>query len=368
MTMTDNDEAGKLFVGGLSWETTKETLQTYFSKFGEVVDSVVMKNNETGRSRGFGFVTFKDPSCVSIVLQTKPHELNGRTVDAKECTPRSMQKNKKGPNPGKVFLGGLPPDITETDIRSAMARYGKVTQVSIMCDQETKKCRGFGFLSFDSEDSIDKACAERFVIINGKQVECKRAEPRDNSRRNQQFGGSSPNGGPPGSYGGGPGYQGGNWNQPFGMQGGNAYGNYQPYGAPAATPYGQSPVPYNAAPNPQYQQQQQPYGNYGGMGYGYPQAAAPAGNNWNAAPTPGAAAGYGQQPAAPNYSSPGYPQASGMSNEDKPGASGSYGASNAYQGNSSYGPSKSYGGGGGYQKQNNGNGAGRGQGYHPYRR
>jgi RNA recognition motif-containing protein len=46
----------KLFVGGLSWETTQDSLQRYFSRYGEVIDCVVMKNNETGRSRGFGFM------------------------------------------------------------------------------------------------------------------------------------------------------------------------------------------------------------------------------------------------------------------------------------------------------------------------
>lgn len=68
----------KLFVGGLSWETTQESLQRYFSRFGEVIDCVVMKNNETGRSRGFGFVTFSDPTNVAHVLQSGPHTLDGR--------------------------------------------------------------------------------------------------------------------------------------------------------------------------------------------------------------------------------------------------------------------------------------------------
>lgn len=48
----EEDERGKLFVGGLSWETTQENLQRFFSRYGEIVDCVVMKNNETGRSRG----------------------------------------------------------------------------------------------------------------------------------------------------------------------------------------------------------------------------------------------------------------------------------------------------------------------------
>ena len=70
----------KLFVGGLSWETTQENLQRYFGRYGEVIDCVVMKNSESGRSRGFGFVTFSDPANVPLVLQNGPHQLDGRTV------------------------------------------------------------------------------------------------------------------------------------------------------------------------------------------------------------------------------------------------------------------------------------------------
>ena len=69
-----------MFVGGLSWESTQESLQRYFGQYGEVIDCVVMKNSETGRSRGFGFVTFADPNKVDAVLKSGPHELDGRTV------------------------------------------------------------------------------------------------------------------------------------------------------------------------------------------------------------------------------------------------------------------------------------------------
>lgn len=60
-----------------------EALQRHFSRYGDVVDCVVMKNTESGRSRGFGFVTFADPSNVGIVLQNGPHVLDGRTVSTK---------------------------------------------------------------------------------------------------------------------------------------------------------------------------------------------------------------------------------------------------------------------------------------------
>ncbi len=61
-----------------------------------------MKNSETMRSRGFGFVTFKDPTRIEAVLASGPHTLDGRTIDPKACNPRSMQKPKKGPSLPKV--------------------------------------------------------------------------------------------------------------------------------------------------------------------------------------------------------------------------------------------------------------------------
>jgi len=86
-----------MFIGGLNWETTDrksicpamnlhsnltlslESLKDYFTQFGEVTECTVMRDGTTGRSRGFGFLTFKDPKVVNVVM-VKEHLLDGKLV------------------------------------------------------------------------------------------------------------------------------------------------------------------------------------------------------------------------------------------------------------------------------------------------
>ena len=67
----------KLFIGGLNYSTTDETLREYFSKFGELVDCVVMKFRDTKRSRGFGFVTYENVAMVDECQSNRPHTIDG---------------------------------------------------------------------------------------------------------------------------------------------------------------------------------------------------------------------------------------------------------------------------------------------------
>ncbi len=74
----DSDQ-GKLFIGGISWETTEEKLRDHFQAYGEVAEVVIMKDRATGRARGFGFVVFADPAVADRVVKEK-HTIDGRTV------------------------------------------------------------------------------------------------------------------------------------------------------------------------------------------------------------------------------------------------------------------------------------------------
>jgi cold-inducible RNA-binding protein len=84
--------AKKLFVGGLSWDTTDDGLRKAFAAHGEITEAKVITERGTGRSRGFGFVTFaRDEDAKTAISQMDGTNLDGRAIkvsEAKEERPR----------------------------------------------------------------------------------------------------------------------------------------------------------------------------------------------------------------------------------------------------------------------------------------
>ena len=80
---------GKLFVGGLSWDTTDDGLRTAFEAFGEVSEAKVITDRDTGRSRGFGFVTYANAEDANNAkAEMNGTELDGRTIKVDEAQGR----------------------------------------------------------------------------------------------------------------------------------------------------------------------------------------------------------------------------------------------------------------------------------------
>ena len=81
---------GKIFVGGLSRETTTNGLRVYFERFGDISDCVVMRDRSTGAPRGFGFVTSASHVSANRVVQHR-HVIDGKEVEAKRAVPRDQE-------------------------------------------------------------------------------------------------------------------------------------------------------------------------------------------------------------------------------------------------------------------------------------
>jgi len=92
----------KLFVGGLSWNTTDDGLREAFSRFGSVVEAKVVTDRETGRSRGFGFVGYQDPADGATAQQA----MDGASLDGRSIRVNAAEDKPEGSRGGGGGGGG----------------------------------------------------------------------------------------------------------------------------------------------------------------------------------------------------------------------------------------------------------------------
>ena len=147
----------KCFIGGLSFETTEKSLRSHFEQWGTLMDCVVMRDPNTKRSRGFGFVTYATVEEVDAAMNARPHKVDGRVVEPKRAVSREdSQRPGAHLTVKKIFVGGIKEDTEEHHLRDYFEQYGKIEVIEIMTDRGSGKKRGFAFVTFDDHDSMDK--------------------------------------------------------------------------------------------------------------------------------------------------------------------------------------------------------------------
>lgn len=213
-----NNDHSKIFVGGLSWQTTEESLQFHFEQFGPVASVDVMRDRNTGDPRGFAFVVFRDASTIDLVMAEGKHEINHKIVDVKRAQARGQappsihggeggndqqngganrqynnnrnqqQQQQQQLTPeqlhNKVFVGGIPPHIDKDGLKEIFEEFGPVVDAIVMVDQVTNRSRCFGFVTFENgSNGAQKAIEQQPLQIQGRHVEVKLATPKSEQRR-----------------------------------------------------------------------------------------------------------------------------------------------------------------------------------------
>jgi len=169
---SETESQRKLFIGGLSWQTTEDSLKEYFEGLGFRTEKVIiMKDKVTGRSRGFGFITLVNLDDVDKVVAAKLYL--GRKIEAKRAIPKQDLDNSSR----KFFVGGIPVNLSVNEFRNYFEKYGTVIDAQIITERNSGHSRGFGFVTFENDEVADSLLNSQHVI-QGKKVEIKKAQPK----------------------------------------------------------------------------------------------------------------------------------------------------------------------------------------------
>jgi len=182
-------ELKKLFVGSLEFSTTEDEVNEYFSKYGDIVSVSISKFPDSGKSRGFAFVTFQSAKTVDQVQQSRPHVIKGRKLETKRATPKHLVgKPESQVSTTKIFIGppevrskghsGLTEEISDEDLTEYFGQFGTLVKVQQMRWEDSGKKRGYGYVEFTDEDAVDKAVLVRTHIIKDREIESKKALTR----------------------------------------------------------------------------------------------------------------------------------------------------------------------------------------------
>ena len=172
----------KLFLGGLYFQTEQD-IRDYFKKLAPVLQFTLITDRSNTGSKGYAFITLedKDGTVRKKVLSTT-HYIKGKLVDLKLEDTNKKVTDQLSVNK-KIFVGGLDPGIDAAELRKFFEQFGGVQDAIVIRNVSTNASRGFGFVTFDSDEVADKCVRENSYKLKGKRVDIKKADPRQTRPR-----------------------------------------------------------------------------------------------------------------------------------------------------------------------------------------
>ncbi|NXM42324.1 ROA1 protein, partial [Gymnorhina tibicen] len=170
------EQLRKLFIGGLSFETTDESLRSHFEQWGTLTDCVVRARPCGPRTFPGHPETFPGSPDPSPGHQNLPWDPQTPVVEPKRAVSREdSQRPGAHLTVKKIFVGGIKEDTEEHHLRDYFGQYGKIEVIEIMTDRGSGKKRGFAFVTFDDHDSVDKIVIQKYHTVNGHNCEVRKA-------------------------------------------------------------------------------------------------------------------------------------------------------------------------------------------------
>lgn len=173
----------KIFVHGIGWDATSDQLLMAFKPFGEIEDSKLITDKNTGRAKGYAFVLFKTRAAAKKALKVPQKKIGNRMVSCQLASagPTTPTQSSE-PSSWKVFVGNVGPNVNAEKLKEFFRKFGEIEEGPIGLDPATNKFRGFAVITYKSVEGYKKALEEPFKVLENCHLHCKKYEENHNNK------------------------------------------------------------------------------------------------------------------------------------------------------------------------------------------
>lgn len=180
--VNDDSLNKKLYVGNISYDTTREDLMEFFSEYGSVLDVYVPVDRESGLPRGFAFVTMANDNADKAIENASGTSLQGRTIEVKESLPKGTKapaREKREPTDNiKIYIGNMSFDTEEDTLRSLFEEFGELVDLYIPTDRYSGRPRGFAFVTMHKDNVASAIEGCDGLEVDGRILRVNEAQPK----------------------------------------------------------------------------------------------------------------------------------------------------------------------------------------------
>ncbi|XP_059645366.1 UBP1-associated protein 2B-like [Cornus florida] len=166
----------KIFVHGLGWDTTRETLVSIFESFGDIEDCNVVTDRVTGKAKGYGFVVFKSRIGAMKALNEQKKRIGSRMAWCQLASVGpAAQSQSQDTAARKIYVSNVQADVDPDKLRVFFAKFGEIETGPIGFDMQTGKSRGFALFLYKTAEGARKVLEEPYKMFEGHQLHCQKA-------------------------------------------------------------------------------------------------------------------------------------------------------------------------------------------------
>ncbi|KAL8110716.1 UBP1-associated protein 2B-like [Apium graveolens] len=168
----------KLFVYGLNWDTTRQTLVSSFEKYGEIEECSLIIDKNTGKAKGFGFVVFKSRDGAKKALEIGKFRVDGRIVSCQLACVGNVGNvgGLEGFSGRKIYVSNVGKDVDSGKLREFFERFGEIEAGPLGFDAGTGKCRGYALFVYKNLDGVKRVLEQPNKVFEGVVLNCRMAD------------------------------------------------------------------------------------------------------------------------------------------------------------------------------------------------